>query len=117
MPKPENITTYYAPNVAGNASPQKDNAKNLQKMPKSEIISTYCAPNVAGNASSPIAYWVAFGAPDRSWNHQYMNEKFSLRSMHWIIAVFCELIFGITTITVVSLITVQPSKNLESLYP
>ena len=64
MPNSEIIRTYYAPNVAGNASSQKDNAKNLQKMPKSEIISTYCAPNVAGNASSPIAYWVAFGAPD-----------------------------------------------------
>ena len=30
---------------------------------------------------------------------------------------FCELIFGITTITVVSLITVQPSLNLELHYP
>ena len=64
MLKPEIITTYCASNFAGNASSQKDNAKNLQKMPKSEIISTYCAPNVTGNASSPIAYWVAFGAPD-----------------------------------------------------
>ena len=64
MPKSEIISTYCHHNVARNASPQKDNAKNFQKMPKSEIISTYCAPNVAGNASSPIAYWVAFGAPD-----------------------------------------------------
>ena len=53
-------------------------------------------PYVTGNASSPIAYWVAFGAPDRG---RIIDMKiFTTHSiaMHWIIAVFFELIFGIT---------------------